>query len=107
MATIHMRPQDIQLFSQVAQANNLLIFVRGPNPASLKYIGLSGFSPKRMECKVKTADRDYTTNGVRRQTAGPGGQSPDHRPASLGNSGQIPEILQRIVGIRAPILGER
>jgi hypothetical protein len=53
-----MRPKDRPLFSQVANALQAWILVRGTNAASLEYIGRSGYVPKPIECKAKTADAE-------------------------------------------------
>lgn len=54
----HIRSQDQKVFQEVAHRENLFIIVRQTNPASLQYIGKPGYSPKRAECKPKTADYD-------------------------------------------------
>ncbi len=51
-----MRPQDKEVFGDAATSLNLWILVRRTNPASLKYIGKHGFTPKPLNCKAKTAD---------------------------------------------------
>lgn len=51
-----MRPEDRGVFKEVAVRHRVWILVRRTNPASLRYIGLPGFSPKRIDCKPKTAD---------------------------------------------------
>lgn len=56
----YMRPQDVELFCQIAQFNHLYILVRRTNPASLQYIGVDGFTPKPCECKPKTADQNVS-----------------------------------------------
>lgn len=62
-----MRPQDKIIFIDAARALNLWILVRNTNLKSLKYIGLPGFTPKRIDCKAKTADNDvgmYRLSGL-------------------------------------------
>lgn len=61
-----MRRQDRGAFQQAAQKFNVWILVRRTNPASLPYIGQQGYTPKRIDCKAKTADH----NVERRVTAG-------------------------------------
>lgn len=51
-----MRPKDKPLFSQVAKNLNAWILVRHTNAASLQYVGMSGYVPKPIHCKAKTAD---------------------------------------------------
>lgn len=47
-----------RIFSSAALQLKLWILVRVTNEASLKYIGSSGYAPKRIDCKAKTAKRD-------------------------------------------------
>lgn len=53
-----MRAQDKTVFADAAQRFNVWILVRRTNPASLKYIGRGGYTPKPIDCKAKTADSD-------------------------------------------------
>lgn len=53
-----MRPNDKQIVLQAARELNLWILVRRTNPASLQYIGRPGYTPKPIDCKAKTADRN-------------------------------------------------
>jgi len=53
-----MRPQDKVFFLEAARKFNAWILVRRTNVASLPYIGRPGYSPKRIDCKAKTADQD-------------------------------------------------
>lgn len=50
----------LPVFSAAARLYNVHILVRRTNLMSLQYIGKPGFSPKRLDCKAKTADLDYT-----------------------------------------------
>jgi hypothetical protein len=54
----YMRPQDKVVFLDAARHFHSWILVRRTNPASLPYVGLPGYSPKRIDCKAKTADLD-------------------------------------------------
>jgi hypothetical protein len=51
-----MRELDKKVFSRVAFQEKLYILVRDTNVDSLDYIGKSGYIPKRIDCKAKTAD---------------------------------------------------
>src|ERR1700704_3995798 len=53
-----MRPQDQLIFASAAADPplKLWILVRRTNPRSLPYIGRPGFTPKRIDCKAKTAE---------------------------------------------------
>jgi len=44
------------IFSHVAVQTKLWIFVRLTNKESIRYMNLSGYVPKRIDCKAKTAD---------------------------------------------------
>lgn len=67
----YMRPQDIQAFQSAAQFYKLFILLRRTNTESKRYIGQPGYTPKRLDCKAKTADHDVDVPGVgRKQTAG-------------------------------------
>ena len=54
-----MRPQDKTFFLEAARKFQVWILVRRTNVESLKYIGRSGYTPKRIDCKAKTADSDF------------------------------------------------
>lgn len=67
----YMRPQDVQAFQSAAQFYSLFILLRRTNTESKKYIGLPGYTPKRLDCKAKTADADVDVPGFgRKETAG-------------------------------------
>jgi hypothetical protein len=53
-----MRPQDQLIFASAAADPplKLWILVRRTNPRSLPYVGRPGFTPKRIDCKAKTAE---------------------------------------------------
>lgn len=53
-----MRAQDKRAFLAAASRFQVWILVRRTNPASLAYIGKPGYTPKRIDCKAKTADLD-------------------------------------------------
>ena len=53
-----MRPNDKKIFLDAAAHFKVWILVRRTNPDSLRYVGLSGYTPKRIDCKAKTADND-------------------------------------------------
>jgi len=56
--SVGMRPQDERVFEKAASTFHVWLVVRQTNPASWKYIGLSGYFPKPITCKAKTADTD-------------------------------------------------
>ena len=51
-----MLASHIVIFKKVAQAKQVLIIVRSPNPGADVFIGKPGFTPKPLACKAKTAD---------------------------------------------------
>jgi len=53
-----MRTQDKAIFLEAASKFQVWILVRRTNVASLQYIGRAGYTPKRINCKAKTADVD-------------------------------------------------
>jgi len=67
----YMRPDDIRAFIDAAKFYRVFILLRRSNEASLPYIGKLGYTPKRLDCKAKTADMDVTVPGFgRKETAG-------------------------------------
>ncbi len=55
-----MRPQDKTSFLDAARQFKVWILLRRTNPASTQYIGKDGYTPKRIDCKAKTADSDIS-----------------------------------------------
>ncbi|MCP5119523.1 MAG: hypothetical protein GY953_52655 [bacterium] len=62
----HMRAVDVTAFQNAAERYGAYILVRRTNTSALKYIGKLGFLPKRLDCKFKTADTDFSHAGVGR-----------------------------------------
>jgi hypothetical protein len=56
--TDYMRSTDIKVFCDAAKHFRVWILVRASNPAGKQYIGIHGYTPKRLDCKAKTADKD-------------------------------------------------
>lgn len=54
--TERIRQCDDEIFAQVAKDEQVWILVRATNVHSLRYIGKTGFLPKPVDCKPKTAD---------------------------------------------------
>jgi len=61
-----MRPQDVEAFLAAAAEFQVYIVVRRTNSASIPYIGKAGYVPKRIDCKAKTADRNFFHQGLGR-----------------------------------------
>lgn len=55
----HMRQKDYKAFFDTARNFGVFILVRQLNEASVQYIGQREFVPKPLECKAKTAKRDF------------------------------------------------
>lgn len=53
-----MRSNDKKIFLEAAAFFKVWILVRRTNRDSLRYIGLGNYTPKRIDCKAKTADID-------------------------------------------------
>ena len=62
-----MRPIDAKAFKDAARLFDCYILVRRSNPASREYIGRSGFTPKRLDAKFKTADFNIDHMGLQRR----------------------------------------
>lgn len=54
----YIHSDHIIAFKRVAKRCRVWILVRQYNPASGNYIGISGYQPKRLDCKAKTAGID-------------------------------------------------
>lgn len=63
MASPAMTDEQVAVFKGAARHFNVHILVRRTNPASLPYVGRAGFTPKRLDCKAKTADRNARPRG--------------------------------------------
>jgi hypothetical protein len=65
-----MRKQDVRIFQRYSIDRGVFVLVRRTNIFSVPYIGKSGFVPKPLECKPKTAKSnvDFVKNGVRIQS---------------------------------------
>ncbi|GAB4522057.1 MAG: hypothetical protein Tsb0019_23750 [Roseibium sp.] len=61
----HMLPGHVGVFLSAARLYNVAILVRRTNTASLQHIGKPYATPKRLDCKAKTADRDVAPKGCR------------------------------------------
>lgn len=71
-ASDYMRDIDIQAFQAAAARYKVWILVRKSNSAAKQYIGVKGYSPKRLDCKAKTAKNDVDLPGGlgKKRTAG-------------------------------------
>lgn len=58
-----MAPAHAKAFFGAASLYNVYILVRRTNLMSLRHIGAADCAPKRLDCKAKTADTDYTPMG--------------------------------------------
>ena len=66
----YFRRNDLEVFRQAAKIYKVFIAVRRINPKSLEWIGKPGYTPKLIDCKAKTADKDVKINGKEYKTAG-------------------------------------
>jgi len=84
----YMPPQHVDGFKRTAGRFQVWILVRRGNPKSLQWIGKSGYIPKMLDCKAKTAEMDvegHLTAGLV--------TSPILLPQAFG-----PEKLQKALG---------
>jgi hypothetical protein len=91
-----MRPQDKTIFAAAAASPGIKswILVRRTNPKSLKYIGVAGFTPKRIDCKAKTADQGQLAGLV---------VSPEFRPDAFSD-GRREKVLRTWRGFTEEVL---
>ncbi len=66
------RPQDCFAFQSAAESFHVYVLVRSTNQESLKYIGQKGYAPKAIDCKPKTAEKDFTAQGNKIMTKAAG-----------------------------------
>lgn len=59
----YMRAVDVEAFQQAARHFDAIILMRRLNPASLPYVGKTGYIPKSIYCKAKTAKSDAFVPG--------------------------------------------
>jgi hypothetical protein len=59
MHTAQMTPEQAKVFIAAAKLYGVYILVRRTNPASLERVSDPMCVPKRLDCKAKTADKDY------------------------------------------------
>lgn len=59
----HMRAKHVGVFQSAARLYNVAILVRRTNTASLEHVGEPYATPKRLDCKAKTADFDVKPAG--------------------------------------------
>lgn len=62
-----MRPLDMKAFKEAAARFDCYILVRRSNPLSKQYIGKAGYTPKRIDAKFKTADKDFLHGGLQKR----------------------------------------
>jgi hypothetical protein len=81
-----MRPQDKTIFLDAARHFQAWILVRRTNAASLAYIGLPGYTPKRIDCKAKTANFDVATYKLAGLVADPNLHPKAFKPEKLAKA---------------------
>ncbi|MCF0060652.1 hypothetical protein MUK70_15530 [Dyadobacter chenwenxiniae] len=84
----NIRIQDAIIFKNAAVEINAWILLKRTNHHSLRYIGKSGFSPKPIQCKFKTADYGVWINNKFHNVAGLVA-SPDLLPGIYSNEKKI------------------
>lgn len=63
----YMRPKDVDVFRAAALRYQVWILVRASNKAAKDYIGSPGYTPKRLDCKAKTAECNAIIPGTDRE----------------------------------------
>ncbi|MEM8664168.1 MAG: hypothetical protein AAGF49_08620, partial [Pseudomonadota bacterium] len=66
----HLFPEHVEAFKRAARLHNVAILVRQTNIASLRWIRNERATPKRIDCKAKTADANFTRRGREYKVAG-------------------------------------
>lgn len=93
-----MRPQDKTVFLEAARHFQVWILVRRTNVASLQYIGRSGYSPKRIDCKAKTADQDVPPYKLSGLVVDPNLQAKAFSPGRLAKAKDAWAAMKNSVG---------
>lgn len=62
----HMRMQDAKAFAYTAWWHHVYLIVRRSNRHSIRFIGETGFTPKPVDCKAKTARQAFFHTGLGR-----------------------------------------
>lgn len=93
-----MRPQDKLVFLKAARHFDAWILVRRTNVASLPYIGLPGYSPKRIDCKAKTADIDIPPYKLAGLVADPNLHPRAFKPGKLDNARKYWSAMGPLIG---------
>src|SRR5580692_9242485 len=79
-----MRSQDKAIFLEAARQFQIWILVRRTNRASLEYVGRPGYTPKRIDCKAKTADIDIAPYQFQGLVVDPGIHPKAFKPVPWG-----------------------
>jgi len=84
-----MRAEDKQFFLEAARQFQVWILVRRTNRASLAYVGAAGYTPKRIDCKAKTADLDVPPYKLAGLVTDPNLQPKAFKPEKLAKAKQF------------------
>jgi hypothetical protein len=93
-----MRPQDKVHFLEAAKQFNVWILVRRTNVASLPYVGSPGYTPKRIDCKAKTADMDVAQYKLAGLVVDPNLQPRAFKPEKLSKAKTFWEAMKSLLG---------
>jgi hypothetical protein len=93
-----MRPQDKPVFLEAARKFHSWILVRRTNVASLRYIGLPGYVPKRIDCKAKTADVEVPPYQLSGLVVDPNLQQRAFNPSRLLTAKKCWDAMKNLLG---------
>jgi hypothetical protein len=93
-----MRIQDKHIFREAARQFQVWILVRRTNRSSLDYVGRPGYTPKRIDCKAKTADVDVQPYKLAGLVVDPNIQPSAFRPEKVEKAKQFWALMSPLLG---------
>jgi hypothetical protein len=93
-----MRSQDKAIFLEAARQFQIWILVRRTNRASLEYVGRPGYTPKRIDCKAKTADIDIAPYRLAGLVVDPGIHPKAFKPGKAAKAADCWAAMKPLLG---------
>ena len=93
-----MRSQDKAIFLEAARQFQVWILVRRTNRASLEYVGRPGYTPKRIDCKAKTADIDIAPYRLAGLVVDPGTHPKAFKPGKTAKAADCWAAMKPLLG---------
>ena len=93
-----MRSQDKAIFLEAARQFQIWILVRRTNRASLEYVGRPGYTPKRIDCKAKTADIDIAPYRLAGLVVDPGIHPKAFKPGKAAKAAACWAAMKPLLG---------